>query len=275
MQITIKSIHVTEMHEKTWGRVYIQYTKNNQECFIFKNWLYFDEKTYVSDGNLTSPNANFNNENIDKHHSIYLFFPPTKRHVFSDYQDVLNGKADHLFLTPSNFKSQYGTPSIILKHLLIELKANLAEPLENRTGWYKRYQNPELVLSELTVNTKNKILLSLYDIEIKLEPLLKVVYLLFLNHLDGIKLKEISNHSKELNRIYTKLSPNTEIDKVSLRIDELLNTTNNSLHQKISKINKIFKDELGDKISPFYQISGSAGQPYKINLSSNLICISK
>ena len=267
MQITIKSIHVTEMHEKTWGRVYIQYLKNNQECFIFKNWLYFDEKTYVSDGYLASPSAKFNSENVGKHHSIYLWFPTEKRHVFTNYKDVLNGVADKLYLTTPNFKAQYGTPSIILKHLLIELRANLAEPLENRTGWYKRYQSPELVLSELTINTKNKLHLPLYDIEINLEPLFKVVYVLFLNHLNGIKLKEISNHTKELHSIYSRLSPNTEIEKINKRIDDLLNTTNDSLYQKISKINKIFKNELGDKIAPYYQITGSAGQPYKINLA--------
>ncbi len=271
MQITIKSIHVTEMHEKTWGRVYIQYEQNNQDFFIFKNWLYFDEKIYKSIGNLLSANEEFNNEEIGKHHSIYLWFPSEKRHVFHNFKDVLNGDADQLYLTTPNYKAQYGTPSAILKRLLIELKANIGEPLSNRTGWYERYQTPAIVLSELVFDAKYKITLPLYDVEIKLEPLLKLVYCLFLNHLKGIALKEISNHTNELRSIYQSISPNTEKDIINKRIDELLNITNDSLHQKISKINKIFKDELGDNIALPYQILGSAGQPYKINLEVDLI----
>lgn len=271
MQITIKSIHVTEMHEKTWGRVYIQYEQNNQDFFIFKNWLYFDEKTYKGIGNLLSANEEFNNEEIGKHHSIYLWFPSEKRHVFQNFKDVLNRDADQLYLTTPNYKAQYGTPSVILKRLLIELRANIGEPLSNRTGWYERYQTPTIILSEVVVDAKRKIRLPLYDIEIKLEPLLKLVYYLFLNHLEGIELKKISSHIKELRSIYQSLSPNTEENIINKRIDELLKTTNDSLHQKISKINKTFKDELGDKIAVPYQITGSAGQPYKINLGADLI----
>lgn len=271
MQITIKSIHVTEMNEKTWGRVYIQYEQNNQDFFIFKNWLYFDEKTYKSIGNLLSANEDFNNEEVGKHHSIYLWYPAEKRHVFLNYQDVLNETADHLYLTRPEHKEKYGTPSIILKRLLIELRANLGEPLENRTGWYQRYQSPELVLSELIVTPKQKVTLPLYDIEIKLEPMQKMVYFLFLNHLNGITLKKISSHEKELHTIYSKLSKSSEPEKIKKRVDELFNLPNGSLHEKISKINKIFKDELGDKIAQYYQIMGSAGQPYRISLSKDLV----
>lgn len=271
MSINIISVHVTEMHEKTWGRVYIQYIQNGKQLFIFKNWLYFDEKTYKGIGNLDAAYEDFNNEEIGKHHSIYLWFPPEKRHVFLNYQDVLNGNADHLCLTPPNYKLQYGTPSIILKRLLIEMRANIGEPLENRTGWYQRYQSPELVLSAITISQKHIIQLPLFDLEIKLEPMLKLVYYIFLNHLDGIKLKNISNYEKELIEMYWKLKPNSDEAMVRKRIGELLNLPNNSLHEKIAKINKIFKDEIGDKIAKFYQIMGSAGQPYRINLSKDLV----
>lgn len=271
MQITIKSIHVTEMHEKTWGRVYIQYEQNGKQLFIFKNWLYFDEKTYKGIGNLDAAYEEFNTDEIGKHHSIYLGFPSEKRHVFSNYKDVLNGVADHLYLTTPNYKAQYGTPSIILKRLLIELRANLGEPLENRTGWYQRYQSPELVLSEITIDKKNKIYLPLYDTELILQPLLKLVYFLFLNHLEGIVIKDRTRYEKELQTIYGKLSTSSDVEKINNSINELVDLDANSFHEKISKINKILKNELGDKIAPYYQIMGSAGHPYKINLGADLI----
>ncbi len=271
MSITIKSVHVTEMNEKTWGRVYIQYEQNEIEYFIFKNWLYFDEKTYKGIGNLNAAHAEFNNEEIGKHHSVYLWFPPEKRHVFLNYNDVLNDSADNLYLTRPEHKEKYGTPSIILKRLLIELRANIGEAIENRTGWYQRYQSPELILSNLIVNTKHKIHLPLYEIELLLEPMQKLVYLLYLNHLEGIKIKDIDSYKNELIDIYNKISKSDDKDKMTKRINELTDISKNSLHEKISKINKIIADELGAKLAIFYQITGNAGQAYKINLSSELI----
>ncbi len=269
MQITIKSIHITEYQQATWGRVYIQYEQDNQELFIYKNWIQFAEKTYKDVGSLTTDTSEILDDGRSKH--VYFWFEANKRHVYNNYQDVLDGKADGLYLTSEKYRKEYGTPSIILKRLLIELRANSGEPAENRKGWFQRFHKPDLVLSNLMVDVKYKITLPLYDVEIKLEPLLKLVYCLFLNHLKGIALKEISNHTNELRSIYQSISPNTEKDIINKRIDELLNITNDSLHQKISKINKIFKDELGDNIALPYQILGSAGQPYKINLEVDLI----
>ena len=273
MAITIKSVHITEMNENTWGRVYIQYQQNEIEYFIFKNWFYCDEKTYRGMGKLESAHSDFNNEEIGKHHSVYLWFPLEKWHVFLNHNDVLNGSADNLFLTLPKHKDKYGTPSVIIKRLLIELRANIGEPIENRTGWYQRYQNPDLVLSNIIVDSKHKIRLALYEIELVLEPMQKLVYLLYLNHLEGIKLKDIVSYKNEIIAIYNKISKSDDKDKIAKRIDELTDISKNSLHEKISKINKIIADELGAKLAPFYQIAGSSGLAYKINLSSELITI--
>jgi len=270
MQIVIKSVHVTEQQDRTWGRVYIQYEHKGQEFFIFKNWLFFDEKTYKGIGNLCEEITETDSEENDHH--VYLWFSKNKRHVFQNYKDVLQGKADHLALTAENYKSKYGTPSLILKRLLIELRANIGEPVEHRKGWFQRYQNPEIILSEIVVNEKFKIHLPLYEnLEIKMEPMLRLVYILFLKHPEGIRLKEISNYKAELQTIYSKISSTSDLIKITQRIEELTSIAKNSLNEKISKLNKIFKDELGDKIATHYQINGNAGQSYKINLEKVLI----
>lgn len=271
MAITIKSVHVTEMNEKTWGRVYIQYEENGIGYFIFKNWLYFDEKTYKGIGNLNEANKDFNNEEIGKHHAIYLWFPAEKRHAFLNYKKVLEGSADNLYLTTPEHKLKHGTPSVILKRLLIELRANIGEPIENRTGWYERYQQPKIVLSNVVVDLHYKIQLPLYEFEIKMAPMLKVVYLLFLNHLEGIKFKDIDDYKKEIMAIYGKITKSDDPTLIAKRIDELADIRKNSLHEKVAKINKLFLDELGDKLALHYQITGSAGDVYKISLSSELI----
>jgi len=270
MEITIKSVHITEQQDRTWGRVYIQYEQNKQEFYIFKNWLFFDEKTYKGIGNLCDENTELNDDK-NPHH-VYLWFTEEKRHVYDNYKEVLQGKADHLKLTSENYKIKYGTPSVILKRLLIELRANLGEPVEYRKGWFQRYQNPEIILSEIVVNEKYKIHLPLYEnLELKMEPMLRLVYILFLHHPEGIRLKEISNYKSELESIYSKISSTSDLNKIKQRIEELTSITKNSLYEKISKLNKIFKDVLGDKIALHYQIIGNAGQFYKINLEKELI----
>jgi hypothetical protein len=270
MSITIKSVHITEMHEKTWGRVYVQYEQDNEEYFILKNWLFFDEKTYKSIGSLLVDETI--EENGIRPHHVYLWFPSEKRHVFQNYQDVLNGAADDLYLTTPNYKEKYGTPSVILKRLLIELRANIGEPLAYRSGWYQRYQTPEIILSPIVISENNKIYLSLYEnLEIKLEPLIKLVYLLFLNHPEGIVLVNIGDYEKELSDIYSKITKSDDLAKIQRRVSELTNLTGNSLHEKISKIKNNFVDELGEKLAKNYYIYGNPGEAYKINLSPTLI----
>jgi hypothetical protein len=106
MQIEIKGVYITEMQEKTWGRVYVVYLEDNTEKYIFKNWLKFKEKTYKGEGNiLNEPSFTWVNTSL--------------QHFFPDYVEVLNGKADNLNLTTPNFKSEYGTPSVIFQKLLI------------------------------------------------------------------------------------------------------------------------------------------------------------
>lgn len=270
MSITIKSVHITEMHEKTWGRVYVQFEQDNEEHFILKNWLFFDEKTYKSIGNLLVDETI--EENGVRQHHVYLWFPPEKRHVFQDYKDVLNGAADNLYLTTPNYKEKYGTPSLILKRLLIELRANIGEPLAYRSGWFQRYQTPEIILSPIVISENYKIHLSLYEnLEIKLEPLIKLVYLLFLNHPEGIVLVNIGDYEKELSSIYSRITKSDDLTKIRQRVSELTNISSNSLHEKISKINKVLKDDLGDKIAFSYQINGVPGEAYKIGLNPSLI----
>lgn len=269
MSITIKSVHITEYQQATWGRVYVQYEQDGKELFIFKNWIQFEEKTYKDTGSLTIDKSEKLEDGRSKH--VYFWFEPNKRHVFSNYKDVLVGNADSIYLTNEKYRKEYGTPSIILKRLLIELRANLGEPAENRKGWFNRFQKPDIVLSNLEVDAKYKILFPFFELEIKFEPMLKLVYILFLSHLEGIKLKYIENHKKELIDIYNKISKSDDKDKMTKRINELTDISKNSLHEKIAKINKIIVDELGTQLAVHYQILGSAGQAYKINLSSELV----
>lgn len=259
--IDITKILITEQQEKTWGRVYIQYQLNGELWFIFKNWLKFDEKIFKGIGDLNEIES-------------YSWFAENKRHIFSDYKEVLNGKADNLILTSPEYKEKYGTPSKILKKLLIELAANIGEPVENRKGWFARYQKPEITLSPIVLSKDFKILLPMYnELELKFNPKLKLLYILFLKHPEGIRLKEIDGYYKELISIYTTIGKSPEEKAVKKVVGSLTDFNENSLNETLSKIKKFLIDELGATISESYQIQGVSGEPYKIGLDSALIKI--
>lgn len=118
--IEIKQVGVTVMQEITWGRVYVDYVENGKAKFIFKNWIYFQEKTFTGNGSFEDEPAFawFNNSRI------------------SDYKTVLNGDLDNMRLTPLNHRSSYGTPSKILKLLLDEIGKNGGLDVSSRRGWY-------------------------------------------------------------------------------------------------------------------------------------------
>jgi hypothetical protein len=120
--IQLKQVGITTMQERTWGRVFLNYEENGVDKYIFKNWIYFEEYTFKSDGSFESEPAFtwFNNQEI------------------ASVKDVLMGRFDHMNLTPSNHKSSYGTPSIILNELLGELEINEFTNVEERRNWYAR-----------------------------------------------------------------------------------------------------------------------------------------
>lgn len=246
------------MQDKTWGRIYIQYEINGQLYFIFKNWLKFKEHTFKGLGSLLEE-------------PTFTWFELNKRHEYREITPILEGKADHLELTNEKYKLEYGTPSKILKRLLIELKANIGEPVENRRGWFNSLPKA-LVISPIVIRANNQIWLTAYDTEIELEPLHKVVYLLFLKHPEGIEFNQIDTYKPEIEDLYKRIRPDGVKDKIIKSLNNLTSTKkDNSLHEKISKIKKYLITELGEVLAEKYIIKGSKNEAYRINLPEDQI----
>jgi len=255
--LVIKSIHITCYQENTWGRVYVTYSVDGQQAFIFKNWIKGEEHTYKGVGMIEMEPS-------------YKWFSDSNKHIFSKTADVLNGSADHLTLTPPKFAAKYGTPSKILKKLLIELKANIGEPVIKRRHWYIDVQQTP-ILSPIVVGKNSNIYLPTYDTEISLDPLHKTVYILFLSHPEGLLLKHFINHEQEIGSIYNKIRREGEKFKIQSSIKKLSDARNNSLLEKIARIKNLIYSELGEILGKYYTISGSRGKEYRILLPKTLI----
>lgn len=117
-----------------------------------------------------------------------------------------------------------------------------------------------------------KILLPDYgNIEIKLTPLEKTLYLLYLKHPEGIAYHELIDYKNELTEIYSKLAKTGATEDIENKISALTNPTDSSTQEKISKIKTKFNNALGEVHASNYIISGARGEKKKIKLDREFL----
>lgn len=132
--------------------------------------------------------------------------------------------------------------------------------------------NEDEQLPQLIVTKDNRIILSgKKSMEIKMEPLVKAVYLLFLNHPDGIRFKELPDYRDELTEIYLKLKPNGLTDRARKSIEDVTNPLLNSINEKCARIRGVFVGQFDNHLAKHYYIDGARGEPKKISLPRELV----
>ncbi len=128
-------------------------------------------------------------------------------------------------------------------------------------------------LSQMVITNDNRILLPFYEVEIKMSPLPKALYFLFLNHPEGIILKNMPDYKDELYKIYLALSPAENIDKIKKSIDKLCDPLDNSINEKCSRIREAFLKYFEEDLACIYYISGNAGELRYIWFDRNFVHI--
>lgn len=106
---------------------------------------------------------------------------------------------------------------------------------------------------------------------VPLRPLVKVLFILFLRHPEGILLKERDRYRQELEEIYSVISPNTAPEAVSARIGRLVNLQDNSFSEKASVLNARLEALMPAGTADVYKIQGYNGHPRRIPVSPLLI----
>ena len=107
--------------------------------------------------------------------------------------------------------------------------------------------------------------------EIKMEPLIKAVYLLFLRHPEGIVLKCLPDYQEELIVFYSRLRPYEPTSRVRKSIRDVTDPTLNSINEKCTRIRKTFLNYLPKQIAKYYCITGNRGEAKRIMLPRDLI----
>lgn len=132
--------------------------------------------------------------------------------------------------------------------------------------------HPDDRLSRLIITKDYRILLPDYnDMEIKMEPLVKAVYLLFLKHPEGILFKHLPDYREELTRIYAKLRPLGMNDRAIQSIEDVTNPLLNSINEKCARIRGAFLCQFDNHIAKHYYIDGRRGEVKKMTLPRDLV----
>ena len=131
---------------------------------------------------------------------------------------------------------------------------------------------PESKLSRLVITKDFRILLPDYNnMEIKMEPLAKAVYLLFLNHPEGIMFKCLPDYREELTKLYDRLKPLGLSDRALQSIEDVTNPLLNSINEKCARIRGAFVGQFDDHMARHYYIDGRRGEAKKISLPRDLV----
>ena len=110
--------------------------------------------------------------------------------------------------------------------------------------------------SRLRITEDFRIVLPDYnDKEIKMAFLPKVVFFFFLRHPEGLCFKQLCDYKDELFSIYRCVSNRENEAKMTESINSIIDTTNNSINEKCSRIREAFLREFDNEIAHNYFVS--------------------
>ena len=109
--------------------------------------------------------------------------------------------------------------------------------------------------------------------KIGMPALSKVMLLLLLAHPEGVTLKSLIDYKDELFGYYQKVSKG----KANMKnIETLVDPTNNSANEKISRIKSAFTSALGERYKDDLELflpMGKRGEAYKISIDRSRVCV--
>ena len=110
-----------------------------------------------------------------------------------------------------------------------------------------------------------------FDTEIRLQPLEKTVFLLFLRHPEGIRFGELQTYRDELTDLYRSITRRDDPDRIVESIDRLVDPKDNSIHEKAAKLAAALSRYFRPQELSAYTLTGKAGAPKRIRLDRSLV----
>ena len=155
---------------------------------------------------------------------------------------------------------------------LMEQVFSILDGIRSHMLFKSRFQISKKV-PVLHIEGRNKDLIfpELGRLKLHLNPLEKTIYLLFLNHEDGILMSHLPDYRKEIEHLYLSLSTADSIASIERRINDLVNPHSNSCSEKISRIKRKIQECLGEQLAQHFIISGANATPKRIAFDRSLL----
>lgn len=135
-------------------------------------------------------------------------------------------------------------------------------------------QAPALLppLERLRITQDGRLLLpDRYNIEVRMPPLVKTLFLFYLRHPEGVPLAALRSHRQELMRLYGRLSARGDQDAIRRSIDRLTDPSDNSAHEKAARLAPILSRYFDHTVLPPYLLHGPSGEAKRIPLDRSLV----
>lgn len=159
---------------------------------------------------------------------------------------------------------------IVAIGLVVLFFVEKSKPKGEQVKIVSHLSNDSEKLSRLVITKDYRILLpDYYNLEIKMEPLVKAVYFLFLKHPEGIMFKHLPDYREELTQIYMRMKPNGMNERTLQSIEDVTNPLLNSINEKCARIRGAF--QFDDRVAKHYYVDGLRGEPKNIALSRDLV----
>ena len=110
-----------------------------------------------------------------------------------------------------------------------------------------------------------------FDTEIRLRPLVKTVFLLFLRHPEGIRFGELPAYRNELMDLYLGITRRPSGPETEASIDRLIDPRDNSIHEKAANLAAALSKYFPPKKLHAYTLTGKAGAPKRIRLDRSQV----
>ncbi len=216
---------------------------------------------------------------------IFTYFELEPRIDGIGFEDVVkfykahlnNGESAIRFSRRSIYEEEYDADekfSVDAQNLMDEVRNKISElrVMGISEMMLRSLIGEEKKLSRLIVTRDYRILLPDYNgMEIKIAPLPKAVFLLFLRHEEGILFKELIDYREELRLIYEDITHRACIDSVNRSVDAICDPTNNAINEKCARVREAFVKSFDESLAEHYFITGSRGEAKRIVLDRSMV----
>ncbi|MFM7682503.1 MAG: hypothetical protein ACKO7P_07130 [Bacteroidota bacterium] len=129
----------------------------------------------------------------------------------------------------------------------------------------------QLSRMEIRGYTKSIFLTDLGDLQINLNPKERALYLLYLNHPEGIRRSHLIDYREELRSFYGQLSSQSSNELIDLAVNRLVDVTDNNMNEVMARIRSKFKQAVGEEQAKDYSITSTPEGTHRILFNRELL----